>query len=410
MTLLADRGEAAPYARLFPDLSRLIHPIDLVTFQQDYWEHAPLVVPRNDPHYFEDLLTLDHVDHELSRSGARLDTLRVVMDGKETPVSELGSSSGRNGSINALEALYERYRNGSTIVLNSLEQYCEPLQRLSESLGAQLSARLQMNVYLTPAGAQGFAPHYDMHDVFIAQVYGTKHWRLASQPYELPLQGRPYDKSQPEPTPEQEVDLRAGDLLYLPRGAIHSATSNETASVHVTIGVHPVLYSQAITDALGKVFADDVRFRRSLPMGFATDESLQRRAAETLVELVDVLRAGLSPQDMVAESVKRAASISTPTLRHHLTDLEQLSQIGVDTPVRRRPDLRWNVTVADDVVGLDFHDKTVQFPAHVGDELRFVTASNGAGVTGAAIPGELDEPGRVVLIQTLVREGFLTVG
>jgi ribosomal protein L16 Arg81 hydroxylase len=410
MTLLADRGEAARCARLFPDLLRLIHPIDLVAFQQDCWERAPLVVHRNDPHYFEDLLTLDHIDDELSRSGARLDTLRVVMDGKETPVSELGSSSGRNGSINALEALYERYRSGSTIVLNSLEQYCEPLQRLSESLGAQLSARLQMNVYLTPAGAQGFAPHYDVHDVFIAQLYGTKHWRLASQPYELPLQGQPYDKSQPEPTPEQEFDLRAGDLLYLPRGAIHSATSNETASVHVTIGVHPVLYSQAITDALGKVFADDVRFRRGLPMGFATDEGLQRRAAATLIELVDALRAGLSPHDVVAESVKQAASISTPTLRHHLTDLEKLNEIGVDILVRRRPDLRCNVTVVDDVVCLDFHNKTVQFPAHIADELRYVTASNGAGVTGAAIPGELDEPGRVVLIQTLVREGFLTVG
>jgi hypothetical protein len=68
------------------------------------------------------------------------------------------------------------------------------------------------------------------------------------------------------------------------------------------------------------------------------------------------------------------------------------------------------VTVADDVVGLDFHNKTVQFPAHVTDEVTYVAASNGAGVTGTAIPGGLDEPGRVVLIQTLIREGFLTVG
>ncbi|PZS40716.1 MAG: cupin [Pseudonocardiales bacterium] len=410
MTLLADRGKAALHARPFPDLSRLIYPIDLATFRRDYWERAPLVVHRGDPHYFEDVLTLDNLDQQLSLSGTRLDSLRVVMNGKETPVGELGSSSGRNGSINVLEALYECYRNGSTIVLNSLEQSCVPLQRLAESLGAQLSARLQMNVYLTPAGAQGFAAHYDMHDVFIAQVYGTKHWRLASQPCELPLQGQPYDKSQPEPTPEQEFDLRAGDLLYLPRGAIHSATSNETASVHVTIGVHPVLYSQAITDALTKVFADDVRFRRGLPMGFATDENLQRRAVETVAELIGALQARMSPQDVVGESVKRAASISAPTLRHHLTDLEQLSQIRVHTPVRRRPDLRCHVTVAEDVVGLDFHNKTVQFPAHVADEVRFVAASNGAGFTGAAIPGELDEPGRVVLVQTLLREGFLTFG
>lgn len=410
MTLLADRGEAVSHARPFPDLSRLIHPIDLVTFRRDYWEQSPMVVHRGDPHYFEDILTLDNLDRELSRSGTRLDSLRVVMDGKETSVADLKTSSSRHGSINALEALYERYRNGSTIVLNSLEQGYGPLQRLAEQLGAELSARIQMNVYLTPAGAQGFAAHYDMHDVFIAQVYGTKHWRLASQPYELPLQDRPYDKSQSEPIPEREFDLHAGDLLYLPRGAIHSATSNETASVHVTIGVHPVLYSQAITDALSKVYAEDVRFRRALPMGFATDVGLQRHAAATITELIEVVRAGLSSQDVVAGSVKQATSISAPILRHHLTDLEQLSHIRIDTPVRRRPHVRCHLTTVSDVINLDFHNKIVQFPARVADEVRYVAASNGAGLTAAAIPGELDEPGRVVLIQTLVREGFLTVG
>lgn len=410
MTLLADQGKAAPHVRPYPDLSRMIYPIDLVTFQRDYWEQAPLVIHRDDPRYFEEVLTLDDVDQELARSGTRLDSLRIVKDGKETPVSALGTSAGRNGSINALEVLYEYYRNGSTIVLNSLEQCREPLRRLSESLGAELSARLQMNVYLTPAGAQGFASHYDMHDVFIAQVHGTKHWRLASQPYELPLQGQPYDKSQPEPTPEQEFDLRAGDLLYLPRGAVHSAASNETASVHITIGVHPVLYSQAIIDALGEVFADDARFRKGLPMGFATDEKLQRQAAATIAELLGALHGELSPQEMVAAAVKRAASISAPPLRHHLTDLEQLSQVEVHTPVRRRPDLRFTMTVADDAVNLDFHNKTVRFPAHVADEVTYVATSNGAGLTGSAIPGELDESGRVVLIQTLIREGFLTVG
>ncbi|MGH3550248.1 MAG: cupin domain-containing protein [Pseudonocardiaceae bacterium] len=410
MTLLADRREAARAARPFPDLSRLIHPLDLMTFQRDYWERTSLVVHRNDPRYFEALLTLDQVDEELSRSGARFDSLRVVMDGKETPVGELGSSSVRNGPINAMEALYECYRNGSTIVLNGLEQCCEPLQRLAGSLGAELSARIQMNVYLTPAGSRGFKPHYDTHDVFIAQVHGTKRWQLASEAYELPLSSRPHDKSQPEPAPEQEFDLRAGDLLYLPRGAIHSATSNDTASVHVTIGVHPVLYSRAITDALSKVFADDVRFRRGLPMGFATDDKLQDRAAETVVELLSALQSRLSPQELVVAAVKQAASISAPTLRHHLTDLERLGQVGIHTLVRRRPELQCHITVADDVVGLDFHNKIVQFPAHVADEVTYVAASNGAGFTGAAIPGELDESGRVVLVQTLVREGFLTFG
>ena len=34
------------------------------------------------------------------------------------------------------------------------------------------------NVYLTPPGTQGFAPHFDDVDVFILQLEGKKHWRL----------------------------------------------------------------------------------------------------------------------------------------------------------------------------------------------------------------------------------------
>ena len=43
------------------------------------------------------------------------------------------------------------------------------------------------NRYLTPAGTQGFAPHYDDIEAFILQLEGKKHWRLYSPRLE-PLQ------------------------------------------------------------------------------------------------------------------------------------------------------------------------------------------------------------------------------
>jgi ribosomal protein L16 Arg81 hydroxylase len=409
MTLLADRGRAAPSARPFLDLSRLIHPMDVVTFQRDHWEKQYVVLQRNQPDYFADLLTLDGVDQALSASGVLLDHLRVVLNGKETPVSEL-SAEGRNGGTNSPEVLLEHYRNGSTIVLNSLNQRWEPLRRFSWGLGADMSSRIQMNVYLTPAGAQGFVPHYDMHDVFVIQVHGTKHWRLSRPPRELPLQHQPYDKSQPPPEVDDEFDLQVGDTLYMPRGTVHSATSNETASVHVTIGIHPVLYSQAIEGAIKRLTEQDIRFRRGFPIGFVNDEDRQRQATETLTELLDALRSSLSPDEIVADSVRTATSINAPTLRHHLTDLERLDQVDVNTHVWRRPGLRWQLTATDDVVDLHFHNKTMHLPAFVADELRYVAGTNGEGFTGAAIPGDLDEPSRVVLLQSLLREGFLTLG
>ena len=32
--------------------------------------------------------------------------------------------------------------------------------------------------YLTPAGTQGFAPHYDDIEAFLLQLEGSKHWKI----------------------------------------------------------------------------------------------------------------------------------------------------------------------------------------------------------------------------------------
>lgn len=409
MTVLTDRGEAALIARPLPGLSQLIHPVEVEAFARDYWEREPLLIQRGRPDYYADLLSLDDLDQVLARSAVSLDRVRVVVDGKETPVAELRFAQG----MQSLEALYERYRTGSTIVLNALDQTWEPLRRLSHVLGSQLSARIQSNIYLTPPGNQGFAPHYDSHDVFVAQVHGTKHWRLARQPYDLPLADRPYDKTQPWPEPEQEFDLSCGDILYLPRGTVHWATANQTASAHVTIGLHPMLYAQLIERAVKGLYGEDVDFRKALPIGFASSEDGRRLAADMLAKLLARVGEVLSPSELIGQAAKRATSLGLPALRHHLTDLEQLDGIGLTTPVRRRPELRWRMTVTPQVVNIDFHGKTVHLPAVVAEEVRFLADGEGDGdgevVSGAAIPGDLGDEGRLLLVTTLVREGFLTL-
>ena len=50
------------------------------------------------------------------------------------------------------------------------------------------------NVYLTPPGTQGFAPHYDDIEAFLIQLEGKKHWRLYAprEPHEaLPQHSSP---------------------------------------------------------------------------------------------------------------------------------------------------------------------------------------------------------------------------
>ena len=396
-------GQATPRPS---GLARLIDPIGPERFLADYWERQPLVIHRDDPQYFHELLTLEQLDRVLSTTNMRSADLRVVANGAETPISELVKQAG--GVANGLEALYGRYRDGATISVSFLHERWEPLKRLCQALALDLSAQTQTNVYLTPAGGnQGLVPHHDMHDVFVAQIHGVKHWCLYEPQMELPLEGQRYRKSESAGPPVREIDLRPGDLLYLPRGTVHAATSKETASCHLTIGVRPVVWATLIRDAVGRIVADDVRFRHALPPGFATDADLEQRALDTVTELFDVVRERFVATDLVGEARKWAWVHRNPALQGHLLDIEALPSIGLDVWLASRPDLLWRLDHDGDQVVLEFHGKRVTFPAHVADALRFVGESR--GFVGADIPGTLDETGRLVLIRTLVREGFLTL-
>lgn len=389
-------------------VEKLIHPITLQAFAQDHWERQPLLVTRGEPTYYRDLLTLDDMDRILSTSSLRSSDLRVVADSEGTPVASLLSRE-TGGPANGLEALYARYREGATINLTFLHERWEPLKMLCQDLTVELSGKLQTNVYLTPAGnAQGLKPHYDTHDVFVLQVYGSKHWCLYDSPNRLPLKHRTYRPASDGPGPPvREFDLRAGDLLYLPRGTVHAATSKETASCHLTIGFHPVLWADLLRSAVDEVFDQDVAFREGLPLGFASRDDNQDELLARATALLDVLRDRLRPPALVAQARQLAWAGRQPALQGHLLDLESLPGLTQETWVSHRPGLVWAWRDDGDQVGLEFHSKVVRLPASVRDELEYVTATK--TFTPADLPGELDEASRLVLVRTLVREGFLTL-
>ena len=77
------------------------------------------------------------------------------------------------------------------------------------------------NVYLTPPGTQGFAPHWDDVDVFMMQLEGKKHWRLYEPDQKLPRYSSKNLNQEDLKEPILEVDMEPGDLIYMPRGTIH---------------------------------------------------------------------------------------------------------------------------------------------------------------------------------------------
>ena len=405
MVLMNATPRVTALARGVPGLASIIEPMDVAEFIGRYWERELLLVRRDDPDFYSDLLTMRDVDHLLANSGLRESELRVIVGGENVWPREIGAEKGPRAAGD-LARVYELYHQGGTINLTYLHERWEPLIRLCRRMTIEFSAEVKSNVYLTPAGVQGLKPHHDTHDVFVAQIYGTKHWRLFESPITMPLHGQRYQHPPEGPgEPISEFDLTPGDMLYLPRGIVHDATSADAASLHLTIGVIPLRWAEVIRAVVKKVTADNLCFRASVPTSLTAGD-WRTAASQTGAELIAALAGLMSAADLIAEMGSAGPHGFKPVLDGHLLDTELVDSIDLDTPVRRRPDTQWRLSAGESELRLEYHGKSLRLPAHVTKDARF--AAEAGTFTARDPPGDLDEAGRLVLTRLLVREGFLS--
>lgn len=153
--------------------------------------------------------------------------------------------------VHSMEEVLMHYANGYTIILNTAQLRWKPISKICSELSNDVFGRVGANIYLTPPNSQGFKAHYDSHDVCILQTEGTKKWKVNNVP-QLPLPSHhdslrnEFYKIDPEKDTKDaiEVELKAGQRLYLPRGTIHSGmNSGDSASVHITFAMFPITWT-----------------------------------------------------------------------------------------------------------------------------------------------------------------------
>jgi JmjC domain len=296
-----------------------------------------------------------------------------------------------SGTIDVDRAL-RHFEEGATIVLEALHHSWGPLATFCRELETTLGEPVQANAYFTPRSAQGLPLHHDTHDVIVLQVAGKKHWRVFEPVIDLPRKDQKYSRvKHGDPgEPVEDCVLEAGDTMYLPRGWIHDALTTDSESLHLTIGVKVYTWMDAVKAALDTC-GDDIGFRRSVP----ADGEMQ-------ADLLGVLSERLSPESVARRKRERFLGGRRPIRDGQLSQLRTLDELTVETPVARR-----ETTLAElDFPHLSFEGKTIDFPAHVEEDVEFVASADGE-FTAADLPGDLDEEGRLVLIRRLIREGFL---
>ena len=247
-------------------LETLIDPVSKEDFFSAYFESQRLLVRRNRPDYFDELLTLDDVDRILTTLQAKREEIAVVNAANKVKVSDYVYGDDKI-KVDQVLRLHEA---GGTIILNHLHRRHPPLTSLCAALELEFSAPFQTNVYLTPARAQGFHPHFDTHDVLVLQIAGSKRWQLYGTPVELAVKGHGDYARQDDPGPvSEEFDLRAGDTLYVPRGLVHEAVSTDEKSLHITVGILSWTWFDFLLEAVERLAASDRQLRAALPPAFA---------------------------------------------------------------------------------------------------------------------------------------------
>ncbi|MCP3101660.1 cupin domain-containing protein [Myxococcus sp. K15C18031901] len=377
-------------------LARLLHPLAPTVFFAETWERNPLVLP-GAPERWSDLFASRDLGRLLAyRPPRSIEDMSLVKEGRhrdENWVAPDGSPR--------LEQVQAAWREGFTIIINRLGRFWEPVGRFCAAVEEELHHPVGANLYMTPAGAQGFRAHFDVMDAFVLQLEGSKVWQVRGPQRVLPLPDEHTPElSSPLPPVLLEHELKRGEVLYIPRGFIHEARAARTQSVHLTLGLQAITWEELVRAAIS-VARRDERFRRGLPPGFLAGSTTME---QTFQALLAELPRKLELDSALTQLAERLVVQKPPPPTEDL--LEEPAALAISAVLTRRPGLVLRVMEGPGYAGLQYSGGKLVGPAKIAPALRHILLASDIVVRD--LPG-LSEKEQLVLAGRLVRGGVLRV-
>ena len=379
----------------------LIDPLPTAEFERDYYEQRLLHIRRKASPYYAELLSVADLDTVLGTHAAGNRDVKLVGGDGDVPLGEYTNSAGR---VRPLEVA-RHFDDGATVIFNQLHKRVPALARLCVALGRRFSSRVQTNVYLTPPDAQGFAPHWDTHDVFVLQISGTKRWSIYDTRVRLPLRGQRFERGTPPGDVSDELELGPGSAVYLPRGLMHAARSTGEASLHVTLGLTAFTWAEFLVESVNAAALEEESLRRNLPRAFAREGFPAAERERLFGEKLAFVQSRFDPDVVWRRFADEVLATDVPLFTDLLGQRLRADRLTQHSRVRRRAGLLTEAATEGETCVLRFCGRELRLPGGVWPAMQFVTAADEFAVQ--ELPDCLDAEGKLALVTRLVREGVL---
>jgi ribosomal protein L16 Arg81 hydroxylase len=379
----------------------LVRPVSVADFLRRHWDHAPALL-RGQAWRSEGLIGGEVLERLIAESIIGPPDVRVVRNGTADADVPIYTTDGR-ANIASIGAAHSR---GYTVVVNNVHKRVPALGALCRDAAIVLGHPVGANCYLTPPQAQGLARHFDDHDVFVLQVEGTKQWRVFEPLINFPLREQHVDlTSSYDGELQFEAELTPGDVLYLPRGCVHEATTGGERSLHVTLGVSVYRFGALLADALARYAETDVELRRATPPGLFSDADVAVVVAATLEGLAQRFASKADFGATLDELYTRFLAALDPLPDPDSALLTTTAPLTPASVVRARAGTICRVIEQGADAVIEFPGNAVRGPVTIAPALRFVSARERFRV--GELPGGLTEESQVLLAQRLVAAGLL---
>lgn len=239
----------------------------------------------------------------LANNMLRVPYVILFKDGRTLPVSEYTRERSVYGQpvqgYLDRRAAMRAIDSGATVVFTNVEDWVEELSGMVRDIGADRYSACTASIFCTPSHSTGLTWHRDAQHGLVLQIEGTKVWNVERKPPSGPWREEVLGADFEPEESALRLELRPGDALYLPPGVAHHPETQDSPSVHATLGIRQV----SVMDVARKLL-------RTSSSGASALAALRRQSVADCADVVSALRDALGSmasgvaEDCIAEAEK----------------------------------------------------------------------------------------------------------